>query len=95
MGMLYTAEASDQLVTAGLGGIDAIYHRRGGATHLVAPPVPQILAALAQGPADLDGLLARLSARFDLGEDEADARAALAQRLDELAALGLVRREAG
>ncbi len=89
---LYRAEAADQIVSASLGAIDALYHRRSGATHLVAAPVPQILEALAEGPADLARLWERLLARFDL-DDEAEAgRAALAERLAELIGLGLVRR---
>ena len=91
MGTLYRAEPSEQTIRESLGAIDVLYHRRSGATHLVAAPVPQIMAALADGPADLDGLIARLSAQFEL-EDGEDTRQALADRLDELAGLGLVHR---
>lgn len=88
----YQAEPAEQLAHLALGPVDALYHRRSGATHLVAAPVPQIIAILAtQGPADLDTLLTRLAAQFDLGEQGEEARAALGQRLDELVALGLVR----
>lgn len=89
---LYRAEAADQIVSAKLGAIDALYHRRSGATHLVAAPVPQILEALGEGAADLATLWERLCARFDL-DDEADAgQQALEERLTELIGLGLVRR---
>ena len=91
MDVTYRAEAADQMLRENLGPIDALYHRRSGATHLVAAPVPQILDALAEGPADLAALMARLSARFDLDETDDAARAALAERLSELAGLGLVR----
>jgi len=91
MDATYRAEPPDQIIRENLGAIDALYHRRSGATHLVAAPVPQILDALAEGPADLDGLMARLAARFDLGEGGDAARQALGERLAELVALGLVR----
>jgi PqqD family protein of HPr-rel-A system len=90
MAMTYRAEAPDQIFSESLGAIGAIYHRRSGATHLVAAPVPQILEALAEGPTDLAGLMTRLASRFDL-EQGLDMVAVLKKRLDELAALGLVR----
>jgi PqqD family protein of HPr-rel-A system len=89
MGAIYRAEAPDQILSESLGPIDVLYHSRSGATHLVAAPMPQILEALAEGPADLPTLTARLAARFDLG-DEADMAQALEARLNELAGLGLV-----
>lgn len=66
--------------------LDAVYDRRSGLTHLVAEPVPAILDALAEAPADATELMARLGEDYAL-EGEA---AALAARLAELAALGLV-----
>ncbi len=90
MNAIYRAEASDQIICAALGAIDALYHRRSGETHLVAAPVPQILDALGEGPTTIDGLIARLAARFDLDAEE-DMVAALEQRLAELIGLGLVR----
>ena len=63
-----------------------VYHRASGITHVLAPPAPEILAALA-APRTLDDLLARLSVDFDLLDG---GRAALAARLDELIAAGLV-----
>jgi PqqD family protein of HPr-rel-A system len=87
--IIYRAEPPDQIISECLGAIDVLYHRRSGATHLIAAPVPQIIEALAQGPADLDTLMARLSARFELADGD-EARQALAARLAELAHLGLV-----
>ena len=55
---------------------------------MLAPPAPEILAALAE-PLTLEALLARLSADFDLLDGGAEA---LAARLDELIAAGLVTR---
>jgi PqqD family protein of HPr-rel-A system len=66
-----------------LDAMTAIYDRRSGATHLVAEVVPTILAKLAAGDADIALLAARL------GTEEV---AALAERLDELVATGLVDR---
>jgi PqqD family protein of HPr-rel-A system len=63
-----------------------IYHRASGITHVLAPPAPEILVALAT-PMTLDALLARLSVEFDLADG---GRAALAARIDELVAAGLV-----
>jgi PqqD family protein of HPr-rel-A system len=60
-----------------------VYHRPAGATHLLAEPAPELLAALIEGQSDADALLAR----FALGEGD---RAALIERLDELVAAGLV-----
>ncbi|MBB5984897.1 HPr-rel-A system PqqD family peptide chaperone [Sphingobium lignivorans] len=88
--MIYRAEPPGQILLESLGPIDALFHKRSGATHLVAAPVPQILAALAEGPADIDVLLARLATRFDLEGEAVAVRAALQARLAELAALGLV-----
>lgn len=71
-----------------LEGLTLVFHPRSGVTHILAPPSPEILDALAE-PADAAGLLARLRERFEF---EADAEAALFARLDELEAAGLVRR---
>lgn len=68
---------------AALDTLTAIYHRRSGQTHLVAAAVPAILAALDASEADLETLLVRLG----LGTSDASA---LAERLSELAASGLV-----
>ncbi len=64
-----------------------IYHRASGQTHVVAPPVPELIEVLDESPADVATLLARLAERFDLGDPDA---LALAARLDELADIGLV-----
>jgi len=93
--MLYRAEPPGGVLRVPLGAIDALYHRRSGTTHLVAAPVPQILDALAEGPADAALVRQRLAARFDLADAEKDALPALRARLAELEALGLVRREPG
>lgn len=67
----------------------ALFHRPSGTTHLLASPAPELLDALAAGPADAAGVLARLAARFEIADADG---AALAARLDELVATGLARR---
>jgi PqqD family protein of HPr-rel-A system len=59
-------------------------------THLLAPPAPQILEALAGCPGDADAILALIAGRYEVeAEDKA---AAIAARLAELESAGLVRR---
>lgn len=83
MTVRYRAAAPDQLCIVALDDLTAVYHRPAGATHLLAEPAPQIIVALQETPDDLDGLLGR----FALGPD---ATPALAERLAELVAAGLV-----
>jgi len=84
----FIAAAPATLRTVPLDELTIVYHRASGITHVLAPPAPEILAALAE-PLTLDALLARLSADFDLLDGGAQA---LAARLDELIAAGLVAR---
>ena len=74
-----------------LDGLSALYHRASGATHVIAEPMPEILAALGCGQLTIEALLASLAARHDVATG-ADAMAALLARLEELSALGIVRR---
>lgn len=62
-----------------------VYHRQSGQTHMLAEPVPEILEALAEGPADAETVADRLDRRFDGVDPEM-----VAERLGELAALGLI-----
>ena len=87
-GPTYIADPPDQLKAVPLDGLTAIFHCPSGITHLLAPPAPQILEALSGHAADADALLALMRERFDV-EGGADA---LAARLAELEAAGLVRR---
>ena len=57
-------------------------------------PVPQILAAMDDEDLDAAALADRLAGDFDLGERDA-ATALIAERLEELAELGLVDRIVG
>lgn len=80
--MRFRTDAADLRKTVTLDSLTALYHRPSAATHVVAGPIPEILAALGDGPADLDELAEQLGV---------DDREALSARLDELVASGLVR----
>lgn len=88
-GPIYEAD-SDGCRTVELEGLTLLFHAPSGMTHILAPPSPQILEALAQAPGGTAMVLARLRERFDLPGDEAED--AVAARLAELEASGLVRR---
>lgn len=83
---LYAADPKESLRAVTLDGLSLLFHVPSGTTHIVAPPAPEILAALQRGPADVAELLHRLRAEFEVEGD------ALQARLDELEEAGLVRR---
>jgi PqqD family protein of HPr-rel-A system len=89
-GPRFVADPPEAVRTALLETLTALYHRPSGTTHILAPPAPQILEALAARPGDSEQVLERMGERFDLGSD--DAPAAIAARLAELGAAGLIRR---
>lgn len=76
-----------ELAIVPLDGLSLVYHEPSGATHIVAPPAPEILEALLDGPADAAELLRRLHARYEFDGDEV-----IHVRLGELEEAGLVRR---
>jgi PqqD family protein of HPr-rel-A system len=84
----YKAEPADQLLVEPLDVMTLIYQRQSGMTHIVAEPVPEILAVMVGDVVDAAEVAARLAEQFDF--DPTDAEAIVASRLDELAALGLV-----
>jgi PqqD family protein of HPr-rel-A system len=86
---VYRAAGEGALRIEALGAVTAIFDRRSMQTHLVVAPMPEILAELASGPCDAATLAARLADRFDV-DAEGDAAAIVADRLGELAAMGLV-----
>lgn len=88
--VLYVADPAEARTAVALESLVAIFHAPSGMTHLLAPPAPEILGALGEGPADVDALLERLRRTHDL--DPRGAREAIAARLEELEASGLVRR---
>ncbi|HEU0134086.1 MAG TPA: HPr-rel-A system PqqD family peptide chaperone [Allosphingosinicella sp.] len=89
---LYTADPPETMRRVELEGLVLLYHRRSGLTHFLAPPAPQILDALATGPASAAEIAARIARAFDIESD--DSEAAIAARLSELEAAGLVWRTA-
>ena len=64
-----------------------VYHRASGQTHMLVEPAPEILEALAQGEGDAATIAARLAERYGL---EDGAVSLIAERLAELAGLGLI-----
>lgn len=87
----YRAEDADALILRALDDITLIYHRRSGQTHMVASPVPEILAAIGSDGSTAGEVLVALAMQYDLG-DPADALPVVVAHLQEMAALGLVRR---
>ncbi|SNS40587.1 HPr-rel-A system PqqD family peptide chaperone [Sphingopyxis indica] len=85
----YRAAPKEALRVEPLGELTAIFDRRSVQTHLVVSPIPEILAAMGEKPCDAATLAARLAADFEV-EAEGDVRAIVAERLRELADLGLV-----
>ena len=84
-GLTYRADPPEGLRIVPLDSLTAIYHRASGQTHVVAEPMPEILAALSEGAADVPALIAR----FGIADSE-KTRALLNERLKELVATGLV-----
>jgi PqqD family protein of HPr-rel-A system len=84
---IYTADPSEGFRAVDFEGMTALFHRRSGVTHVVAEPVPEILAVLGGKRLTCDALLEAL----DVDADE-ESRAALTARLDEMEEAGLVSR---
>ena len=83
----FRAPLPDALIAAPLDDFTAVFHRPSGVTHLLTAPAPEILAALGDRPLAIDDLLASLAADYALADAD---REALAARVDELVAAGLV-----
>lgn len=83
----FRAPPADAVISVELDPFVALYDRRSGITHLLAEPAPQLLEALAAGPLTLAALRTRLGEAYDMPDLTDDA---LAARLEELAAAGLV-----
>jgi PqqD family protein of HPr-rel-A system len=86
-GPRYIAGSEDCLRSVELDGLTAIYHRPSGMTHILAAPAPQLLEMLADRPASIEELKARIGEAFELEQSDA-----LEARLGELEAAGLVSR---
>ena len=74
-----------------LDGLTALFHMPSGMTHIVAPPAPQILEAIAGDAGTVEQILARIAAHFEI-DGSLEAGAAVEARLAELEAAGLVTR---
>ncbi len=85
--MRYRAADRASLRIVPLDVLTAIYHRASGQTHIVEAPVPEILAALGDEALDVQAILDRLARDYALVDPDP---AALTDRLEELAAAGLV-----
>jgi len=86
----YRAAPPGTLRIEPLGELTAIFDRRSMQTHLVVSPMPEILDAIGSDACSAATLASRLAATFDLGDG--DVQPILAERLSELAAMGLVER---
>ena len=86
----YRAEDASNLVIKPLDNLSLIYHLRSGTTHIVAPPVPEMLGAMGCDLLGVEEILERLSQQFELGDEAESLAAIVTARLKELAALGLV-----
>ena len=85
----YRAAPPGALRVEPLGELTAIFDRRSMQTHLVVSPMPEILRLMDDAPCNAIALTAKLAAIFDL-DGEGDTRVIVAERLGELAAMGLV-----
>jgi PqqD family protein of HPr-rel-A system len=88
--MMFAADPPAARIAVPLDELVAVYHRPSGGTHLLAPPAPELLDALAEGPADALTLIARLSRDYDLVDADPSA---IVARLEELVAAGLAWRK--
>jgi PqqD family protein of HPr-rel-A system len=84
----FKADPNADIRTVELEGLTLLFHRPSGATHVLAPPAPQILELLRGAPATPAEIRERLDERFDLEGDEAE----LAARISELESAGLISR---
>ena len=84
---LYRMARPEDLRIAHLDSFMAVYHRMSGITHLITAPAPEILTTLGEAGMTFTALRETLANEYELGDLD---DAALAARLDELVAAGLV-----
>ncbi|WOE74234.1 HPr-rel-A system PqqD family peptide chaperone [Alterisphingorhabdus coralli] len=96
----YILDPADQWRRKTLDEMQVLYHRPSGQTHVLIEPVPQIIDAMLQGAETAEQVMTALNAQYDLQpeDDEPEAEneddlTRLTARLDEMVALGFVRRE--
>lgn len=83
----YRAAPAATLRIVPLDVLTLVHHRASGITHVVDSPVPELIEILQDQSLAVDEVLAALAAAHDLIDPDRDA---LAARLDELVAAGLV-----
>jgi PqqD family protein of HPr-rel-A system len=88
----FVADPPEARLSVELDGFTLVFHRASGITHMLAAPAPELLEALAEGPAEAAELLERLAARHHI-DDPAEAETVIAARLAELEEAGLVSRQ--
>lgn len=87
---VYKAEPADQILVEPLDAMTLIYQRRSGITHIVAEPVPEILAVMGDDWLSAADVAKCLADMFEI--NVSDATAIVSARLEELAQLGLLER---
>ncbi len=86
----YRAEGNGDIIVETLDMITLVYQRRSGITHMVAEPMPQILAAFGDDALTIVELTKLLADQFELGDDSNDIVEVITARIQELETLGLV-----
>jgi PqqD family protein of HPr-rel-A system len=86
----YLRAENAHLIIEPLDAMTVIYHRRSGVTHIVADPVPQILASMDAASVTAADIVRRLAVAFEV--DDVAAQDIIAARLEEMAELGIVER---
>ncbi|WP_108810329.1 HPr-rel-A system PqqD family peptide chaperone [Sphingorhabdus sp. Alg231-15] len=89
MSQLYRAAASEGLIQHPLDSMTLVFQKSSGITHIVADPVPAILAVMGEHSLTAVDIAGRLSDSYDL-EDSGDTADIVLARLVELCSLGLV-----
>ncbi len=94
-GAVRYAPVPDEVRVERLEDLTLVFHRLSSETHILSPEMDAIFTQIPAGGDDVAGILRRLEAEHGAVEAEGgDAAGVIAARLEELAALGLVRREA-
>lgn len=86
MAIRYRADPPDARSGRTIGGMTILYHRPSGQTHMLTDPGPTLIALLAEEALEPCEVAARLGLAGD-----AAAERLVAERLEELAAAGLLR----
>jgi PqqD family protein of HPr-rel-A system len=88
----YVLGTDSPLIFEPLDDMTVIYQRRSGITHLIAEPLPQILALMGTTPQNAEDIACQLAAAFDVDAGADSITQVIAARLEELAELGILER---